>query len=464
MGNPFLLATDLQPTVTYGIVSGVHRYQPPSGTFLEYADCIQTDASINPGNSGGPLFDDQARLIGINGRGSFQKRGRVNVGVGYAISINQIKRFLGALRGGRIVDHATLGLQVWADDSGRVSVKEILENSDAFRRGLRLDDEVIAFGGRAISTPNGFLNVLGGLPKSWRVPLSYRRDGKRHDVLVRLAGVHAEAELLDLLAAHPPAEPGEPPKPDKKQPPGKGRNEKPRGRPEPPPVPGHPHLPPSLGRDAPMPPIVKQHYEVRRGFANYYFNALCQERVWKAWSAASRLPAQRGLWTLSGTLERGSDFRLDISDTGARLKTALAEHQWTAGDELGRSLLPPQSGGLLPALYLWRRLAIEGLGRFGGLYYYGTAPVPGRPGLADVLVGSHKGVDCRFYFDRAGRADAGDGDVCRRKLRSVRNLLRRLSPDRRPLCCPGECWSASATIPTPSWRSSNSSAKRRKRQ
>ncbi|HTN75640.1 MAG TPA: trypsin-like peptidase domain-containing protein, partial [Pirellulaceae bacterium] len=29
IGNPFLLATDFQPTVTYGIVSGVHRYQYP---------------------------------------------------------------------------------------------------------------------------------------------------------------------------------------------------------------------------------------------------------------------------------------------------------------------------------------------------------------------------------------------------------------------------------------------------
>ena len=68
MGNPFLLATDFQPTVTYGIVSGVHRYQFPAGTLLEYTDCLQTDASINPGNSGGPLFDAQGRLIGINGR------------------------------------------------------------------------------------------------------------------------------------------------------------------------------------------------------------------------------------------------------------------------------------------------------------------------------------------------------------------------------------------------------------
>ena len=89
VGNPFLLATDFQPTVTYGIVSGVHRYQYPAGTLLEYADCIQTDASINPGNSGGPLFNANGDLIGINGRGSFEKRGRVNVGVGYAISINQ---------------------------------------------------------------------------------------------------------------------------------------------------------------------------------------------------------------------------------------------------------------------------------------------------------------------------------------------------------------------------------------
>ena len=84
-GNPFLLATDFHPSISYGVVSGVHRYQYPSGTLLEYSDCLQVDAAINPGNSGGPLFNAQGQLIGINGRGSFDKRGRVNVGVGYAI-------------------------------------------------------------------------------------------------------------------------------------------------------------------------------------------------------------------------------------------------------------------------------------------------------------------------------------------------------------------------------------------
>ena len=165
VGNPFLLATDFQPTVTFGIVSGTHRYQPPAGTLLEYTDCIQTDAAINPGNSGGPLFNANGDLIGINGRGSFEKRGRVNVGVGYAISINQIKNFLGCLKSGRIVDHATLGATVAMSDRGSVRVSNILESSDAYRRGLRYDDEIVSFGGRPIDTPNGFKNVLGIFPK-----------------------------------------------------------------------------------------------------------------------------------------------------------------------------------------------------------------------------------------------------------------------------------------------------------
>ena len=180
MGNPFLLATDFQPTVTSGIISGVHRYQFPDGTLLEYADCLQTDASINPGNSGGPLFNGQGQVVGINGRCSFDKRGRVSVDVGYAVSINQIKNFLGVLRSGRIVDHATLGARVAADEQGRVLVSDILESSDAYRRGLRIDDEIVSFAGRTITTPNGFKNALGIFPKGWRVPLTYRRENKTY--------------------------------------------------------------------------------------------------------------------------------------------------------------------------------------------------------------------------------------------------------------------------------------------
>src|SRR5690606_31867776 len=119
-----------------------------------------------------------------------EKRGRVNVGVGYAISINQIKNFMGHLRAGRIVDHATLGATVSTSDDGRVLVSNILDDSDAYRRGLRYDDEIVAFAGRPIRTVNALKNALGIFPKGWRVPISYRRDGETKHTLVRLMGVH----------------------------------------------------------------------------------------------------------------------------------------------------------------------------------------------------------------------------------------------------------------------------------
>jgi S1-C subfamily serine protease len=50
-GNPFLLADDFTPTITYGLVSGVHRYQYPSGTLLEYTDCIQTGCTATGGRA-----------------------------------------------------------------------------------------------------------------------------------------------------------------------------------------------------------------------------------------------------------------------------------------------------------------------------------------------------------------------------------------------------------------------------
>src|SRR5262249_57080616 len=126
--------------VVLGLVGGTSRYQYPSGNLLEYTDCIQIDTSINPGNSGGPLFNMDGELIGINGRGSFEKRGRVNSGVGYAISINQIKNFLPLLKAGIDTDHATLGALVRTDseeDGGRrLLITSIIENCAANRRGL----------------------------------------------------------------------------------------------------------------------------------------------------------------------------------------------------------------------------------------------------------------------------------------------------------------------------------------
>lgn len=398
VGNPFLLATDFQPTVTWGIVSGTHRYQFPAGTLLEYADCIQTDAAINPGNSGGPLFDSQGRLIGINGRGSFEKRGRVNVGVGYAISINQIKNFLGHLRSGRIVDHATLGASVQTDLDGNVVVDNVLETSDAFRRNLRYSDQVLAFGGRNIRTVNAYKNVLGIFPKGWRVPITFKKDGKVIEKTVRLTGVHDPKELIEKAGLG-----GEPKrKAEEKKPGDNPEKPAPMPAPKPAPKPGPMPMPlPGLNQPqaAPPPEAVTKLFKAKSGYANYYFNEQNRDRVWTAFSNAGNFSKLRGDWKMTVMQDDRGNGEIVLGDKQASATLPSGQVQIDLARDLDDQLVPQGSGGLLPALHLWKKLLTAGPTGYGDLYYLGTAPLSGRKGLFDVLVGSAGAVESNFYFD-----------------------------------------------------------------
>ena len=405
IGNPFLLATNFQPTVSYGVISGVQRYQYPAGTLLEYTDCLQTDAAINPGNSGGPLFDDSGRLIGINGRGSFEKRGRVNVGVGYAISINQIKNFMGYLHSGRIVDHASWGTRVSSDDEGRVVVTTIQDDSDAFRRGIRYDDEIMRFGGREIRTVNGLKNVLGIFPKGWRIPVTYRQEGDTFHTVVRLIGTHGQGELIQRISGRKPIElPDQPP--EKKKPEGKDSEDKAPDGEEKPPRRGHKGPMRPKAKKAEMPKIVKEHFEARTGYANYYFNELHQNRVWKAFQGNGAFGELPERWILRGQTSPPGDVHLVLTTNYGNLQLPQFGVEADFGDELNDIVDPPGSGGLLLSLHLWQRFLREGIENFGDVYYLGTVPSKPtaneaelRDRMYDVLVGTHGGVECRFHFD-----------------------------------------------------------------
>ncbi|MDP1798632.1 MAG: trypsin-like peptidase domain-containing protein, partial [Planctomycetaceae bacterium] len=335
MGNPFLLATDFSPTVTAGIVSGVRRYQYPAGTILEYTDCIQTDASINPGNSGGPLFNATGQLVGINGRGSFEKRGRVNIGAGYAISINQIKHFLDGLRGGRVVDHATLGALVRTGNDRQVIVDEVLEQSSAYRRGLREGDEIVSFAGRPIGSVNQFKNVLGIYPDGWTVPLVYRREGKRHEALVELRSLHRASELL----AKPKGP--EAPRPQRPQPPG-DPNKKPTPKPQPDDA---PHPPGGPAKEAEIPEQWKHLHEEKPGYANYYFNQLEQKRVLAGLSEFMSLSALTGRWKFAGQTADNKPFVATLADAGLGLTIGEKQVYFQPLDNTEPQDEPPGTGG-----------------------------------------------------------------------------------------------------------------------
>ena len=190
MGNPFILTEDQSPTVTLGIVSGVKRYQPGAGNNqLVYGNCIQVDSSINPGNSGGPLFNLEGRVIGINGRGSFKERGRVNVGLGYAISANQIKNFIPDLLATKLTEHATLDLQ-FEDRGGKVLCARRDALAPISEAGLELGDELIEFEGVPIKTANQFTNLICTLPEQWPIQLKVRKpDGSEKTFHSRAFGL-----------------------------------------------------------------------------------------------------------------------------------------------------------------------------------------------------------------------------------------------------------------------------------
>jgi S1-C subfamily serine protease len=394
LGNPFSLALDFTPTVTYGIVSGTNRYQPPEGRgLLEYTDCIQIETSINPGNSGGPLFNMQGELIGINGRGSFEKRGRVNSGVGYAISINQIKNFLGHLYAGLDTDHATLGaiVQTASEDAplSQLVITQILEESDAYRRGLRSGDQLLSFAGRVVTSANQYKNILGIFPKGWRVPVVVRRNNERLETLVRLMGNLPQEKETKAGS----------------------------GGPQPVPLPKG-----GIGPKEDTPSPAARFYKPKKGYANWYFNELEQNKLLAAFRQHGDFSALVGNWVLEGTYQRGEQkgtFRCEIitlQEEPIVKLTLNADYEVSPLKTSDATLLrePVGSGGLMVALYHYQRLLTLGPKGFEGecahaghepFYPYpadGSSPRSLAELRVDcaVLRTRHGSTECKWYFDR----------------------------------------------------------------
>jgi S1-C subfamily serine protease len=434
MGNPFLLATDFKPTVTYGLISGVHRYQGPAGLFLEYTDCIQIDTSINPGNSGGPLFNMDGELVGINGRGSFEKRGRVNSGVGYAISINQIKNFMGHLRAGLDADHASLGAVISSEaDEGvnsRMTVSSILEDSDAARRGLDSGDELIAFAGRPLTSVNNYKNVLGLYPRGWRLPLVFRhetekKESTKKEVLVRLSGIQRR-ELEDK------------------------NTPKPKPAPQPPP------------RALPT-AVDGEKYIPKKGFANYHFNMKERDGLLAAFKKHGDFTGM-GTWAIDGeaTVKKStSPFRYvvreikdaDSKETKIRLSLDVGKINYKLNaletDQDLRDLKEPGgSGGLIVALYhYWQFLTIGEKGfevnfSHGGYEPFYPPPADGKTVdhkkqrvECEVIVTEHNGAEAKWYFSMADKTLLGfeirvdkDDDPCEVYLSEYKKVDGRMLP------------------------------------
>ena len=107
----------LESTVTSGIVSALNRPvnvgSDGDGNNTVYP-AIQTDAAINPGNSGGALTDLNGNVVGINasiataGQSTGGESG--NIGVGFAIPMDEVMPIVDQMSNGETPTHARLGV------------------------------------------------------------------------------------------------------------------------------------------------------------------------------------------------------------------------------------------------------------------------------------------------------------------------------------------------------------------
>ncbi|HEX2172031.1 MAG TPA: trypsin-like peptidase domain-containing protein [Dehalococcoidia bacterium] len=205
----------LRQTVTAGIVSA--RRDPGEGTVSGQVEllggAIQTDASINPGNSGGPLFNAAGQVMGVNS--AILSRSGGNIGIGFAIPINVVKRVVpeliqtGCYRhplvGISSIPLAQLGQAVKRQLGIPPNLKGLLvqeASAGAARAGIRAGSQVANLGGQQIRVGGDIIVAIddkevttGGDLRGYienqkrpgdTVTLTILRDGQRQQVPVTL--------------------------------------------------------------------------------------------------------------------------------------------------------------------------------------------------------------------------------------------------------------------------------------
>ncbi|MGS2618128.1 S1C family serine protease [Micromonospora sp. LZ34] len=191
IGSPLSLAN----TVTAGIVSALDRTMQagePGGPVRYYA-AIQTDAAVNHGNSGGPLVDGAGRVVGVNSTikslvADGQEAG--NIGLAFAIPINQAKRITQDIIGTGKARRTVIGAQVGGPSSaagGGVRLVTVEPSGPAAGAGLKAGDVILKLNGRPMTEPTDLIALVRKFAPGSVVTVEYRRGSDRLNASVTLA-------------------------------------------------------------------------------------------------------------------------------------------------------------------------------------------------------------------------------------------------------------------------------------
>ena len=198
LGSPL----GLQGTVTAGIVSALNRpvatsdsqptdpFGAPTTGVTTVLDAIQTDAAVNPGNSGGPLVNAAGQVVGINSAiASTGSNG--NIGVGFAIPIDQAKVIAAQLIATGKANHPLLGVSLAnatdADGNQLARVQALSAAGAAAKAGIKVGDVIVAVGNQKTAGAEAVIAATRSHQPGERIRVTVLRDGARMTFTVTLA-------------------------------------------------------------------------------------------------------------------------------------------------------------------------------------------------------------------------------------------------------------------------------------
>ena len=203
----------LDQTVTQGIISAKHRRGVLDPT--SYQDYLQTDAAINPGNSGGPLINLAGQVVGVNAAIATDSGGFE--GIGFAIPSNMAVHVAKALIDHGKVVRGWLGVSIKdltpdqikdmkLDSKKGAIIADVVPGSPAERAGLKKDDLVVEFDGKAILDSAALQHLVGDTPVGDTAKITVKRDGKSVDLTVTIGNLddavrRIAASLEDRIGA-----------------------------------------------------------------------------------------------------------------------------------------------------------------------------------------------------------------------------------------------------------------------
>lgn len=182
IGDP--LGIELRGTMTDGIICGLYRDIKVSDRTMTL---MQTNAALNSGNSGGPLVNMMGQVIGINTMKMTSSYTDVE-GLGFAIPIATAKPILdelmekGYVSGrpafGFTVEELGARVMVYYSLPGRLYIRSVEPDSDAYLKGIRSGDIILAIEGIKCSSLDEFNTVKNQYTAGDELELTIFREGE----------------------------------------------------------------------------------------------------------------------------------------------------------------------------------------------------------------------------------------------------------------------------------------------